>query len=557
MVTQTELTEFYKDKKLFLSILNPLYFLNKKSAEQKELVDKYLSNIKPKEVFDKLDKQEQKILLKRYFKIPLKDIYSKLDTTEIKDIYYENKINEKTGKDFEELFSHELKESLSNVILNDIRYYDVLTDKEQEDFINYHILNIFMDIAYDNLELMEQKILEEIPKDIPAFISELNINIDKSKSAISTLTGKIDYAQTIADEKLSAYKTFEKDVELTLARQELAFLNTNQEIVNKEKQKQIIDTLEKDILNKETEIIELEKRMKIGKKTYLQIKNGDVSNCPTCGQHIQDTSKSKTIENMRESLTADFNRKNLLETQKKDLDLKMAMERCKYHALDGETTTEKSKQVAISEENIKKLENEKLEIERFNNEIKIKETNIKNAKLDIEKFNKEIAVHEKNIDNEKKAKKVAQKLYISYIEEKMKLAKQYLKDVDIKFYSVLKGTGEIKENFIITYKGTPLQDLSRSETIATAIEFANMFNKISKANFPIFIDDVESCADYDFIKDYSSNSQLIISKVEKGTPLKIAEYNNNENYTIIKPIITKYRTIQLYKNNIDIMQKAA
>ena len=152
---------------------------------------------------------------------------------------------------------------------------------------------------------------------------------------------------------------------------------------------------------------------------------------------------------------------------------------------------------------------------------------------------------------------MAQKLYISYIEEKMKLAKEYLKDVDIQFYSVLKTTGEIKEDFIIKYNGTPLQDLSRSETIATAIEFANMFNKIARTNFPIFIDDTESCADYDFIKDYSSNSQLIISKVEKDTPLKIVNYNNDSEFTIIKQSITGFKTINIQKTNVANIPKAA
>lgn len=557
MVTQTELTSFYKDKKLFLSILNPLYFLSKKPSEQKELVDKYLSGIKAKEIFDNLDKKEQKTLLERYFRLPLKNIYSKLDTSELKEIYYEYKVNEMTGQKFEELFSDILRDSLSNVVLRDIRYYDMLDSKEQEEFINFHILNIFMDIAYDNLSLGEQQILEGIPQDIPTYINDLNISIKKLELDNSTLAGKIDYAQNIVDEKLPSYRKFEKEVELTLARQELAFLTTNQDITDKENQKQIVSNLEKDILNKETEIAELEKRMKEGKQKYLEIKNGTICNCPTCGQHIEDTSKTKTITNMRESLTADFNRRNLLDTQKKDLETKLIMEKCKYHALDGETTTEKSKQIAIVEENIKKLESEQLEIEKFNNEIKIKDTNIKNAKTDINKFKGQIMQNQKLIDNSKEAKKVAQKLYFNYIEEKMKLAKEHLKNVDIKFYSVLKTTGEIKENFIITYNGTPLQDLSRSETIATAIEFANMFNKIAKTDFPIFIDDAESCADYNFIKDYSSNSQLIISSVEKGTPLKIADYNNNKNYTVIKPIITSYKTIQLHKNNTNVMPNAA
>lgn len=506
MVTQTDLMSFFKDKKLLLSILNPFYFLSKRPGEQKEMVDKYLSDIKPKVIFNNLCKQKKELLLKKYYK--------------------------------------------------DAKSFEILTDKEKEEFINYNMFNIFMDIAYNNLSPKEQKILEGTPRDIPTYIYELNQNIKASEQVITSLNGKIEYAQNIVNEKLSSYRKFEKDIELSLARQELAFLNTNQDVVNKEKQKQVVDSLEKDILNKETEIIELEKRMKDGKKKYLSIKNGTVCDCPTCGQHIQDSSKAKTIENMRISLTDDYNRKNLLDTQKRDLSAKLMVERCKYHALEGETTIEKNKQIAVVEDKIKKLENEQLEVEKFNNEIRIKETNIKKAKLDIQKFNNEILSHQKLIDNAKEAKQIAQKLYISYIEEKMKLAKQYLKDVDIKFYSVLKTTGEIKDDFIITYKGSPLADLSRSETIATALEFANMFNKIGRVNLPLFIDDYESCADYNFVGEYSKDTQIIVSQVAKGHNLTIADANS-DNCTIIKPIITGFKTTNIHKNNVADIQKAA
>ena len=125
----------------------------------------------------------------------------------------------------------------------------------------------------------------------------------------------------------------------------------------------------------------------------------------------------------------------------------------------------------------------------------------------------------------------------------MKLAREYLKDVNIKFYSVLKTTGEIKEDFIIEYKNHPLSDLSRSETIATALEFANMFNKISKVNVPIFIDDYESCADYDFIKDYAKDTQLIIARVSKGESLKIADGNSSK-FTVIETELNKEAELQ-------------
>ena len=507
-ITQLDLIGFYKDKKLFLSILNPLYFLSKKPAEQKELVDKYLSDIKPKNVFNTLNLDAQKTLLEQH--------------------------------------------SMS------IEAFNKLNPTEQEDFINSKMLNIFMNIAYSNLDIEEQKLLEGIPLNIPTYISELNADIKKAQTLINEINGKIEYAQNIANTEIPKRKNFEKEMELSLARQELAFLNSNQAIVDKEKQKQIIDNLQKDILNKETEIAELSKRMKEGKQLYLQIKNGSASECPTCGQHIQDVSKQNTIEHMRENLTADFNRKNILETQKKDLAAKLMVEKCKYHALEGETTVDKAKQIAVAQGNVEKLEKEQQEIDFYNSEIEIKEQNVKIAKLDITKFNAQKEARNHYIEQVTKTKQVTQKLYISYIEEKMKLAKQYLKDVNIRFYSILKTTGEIKEDFVITYKNTPLSDLSRSETIATALEFANMFNQITRVNLPIFIDDYESCADYDFIKDYSGNSQLFISTVKKHKSLSIANYNNSNQVTVIKPVITRFRTMKiLHKGNKDTILKVA
>lgn len=498
-VNQTDLINFYRDKKLFLSIINPTYFLNKKPAEQKEMVDKYLSSIKPKEIFDRLDKTTQNTLIKKY---------------------YTNK-----EKNFEDL-----------------------TEEEQTEFINFNMFNICMDIAYNNLATDEQMLLEGVPTDIPSYISELNSDIKRVETDIASIKGKIEYALKFTNEKLPEYKVFEKEEELSLSQQELSFLNTNDKLVDKENQKKVVESLESEILSKETEFNELEQEMKTGKKTYLSIKNGTSCTCPTCRQKIQDESKRATIQNMYNDLVSKFDKKNLLETQIKDLKSKHAIERCKYHALEGNPTIEKQKRIEVVEENIKALEQEKQDILKFNNEISIKEKNINNALLDIEKFNSDIKEKNKLIDNLNNTKKVAQKLYIGYIEEKMNIAKEYLKDVNIKFYSVLKTTGEIKEDFIITYKNTPLSDLSRSETIATALEFANMFNKITKANFPIFIDDYESCADYDFIKEYSQNTQIILSKVEKGHPLTISDYNSNK-ATVIKPVISRVRTFKTQKEN--------
>lgn len=109
----------------------------------------------------------------------------------------------------------------------------------------------------------------------------------------------------------------------------------------------------------------------------------------------------------------------------------------------------------------------------------------------------------------------------------MKFATQHLKNVSIKYYSVLKDSGELKDDFIITYKGNEFKNLSKSETIATSLELSNMFNKISGINIPIFIDDSESCADYNFIEEYSEDTQILIAQVKKGQELQIKNYSSD------------------------------
>ena len=61
-VDQDTLASFYSDKKLFLSILNPNYFLNKSPAEQKLLLDRYLPDVDISTVYEKMEVSEKECL---------------------------------------------------------------------------------------------------------------------------------------------------------------------------------------------------------------------------------------------------------------------------------------------------------------------------------------------------------------------------------------------------------------------------------------------------------------------------------------------------------------
>lgn len=425
-IDQDKLAAFYSDKKLFLSILNPNYFLGKKPAEQKELLDKYLPDI-----------------------------------------------------------------DLSTV--------------------------------YEKLEDSEKKLLEGSPNNIIDYLEDLNHNKKTYEDKIKNIKGKIEYAENTANETLEEKKQFEKEEELSLARQELSFLTTNIKTLDKGKQQQIVDNLNTQISQIENQIKSLTIQMSTGKTKYLSIKQQSFAHCPMCEQEIKDQSKMTTITNMKKELEDLFSKKTELEKELSDLKSKLVVEKCNLYALDGNPNAEKAQQISAVQTQINTLEQEKLEIEKYNNAITLKQNTINKAKQDILSFKNQIVEYKQLIENVKNTKNVAQKLFINYIEEKMKFATKHLKNVKIKYYSILKDTGELKEDFIITYNDNELKNLSRSETIATSLELCNMFNKISRVNIPLFVDDSESCADYNFPQEYSKDTQMLIAKVEKGQDLTIQE----------------------------------
>lgn len=429
-ISQEDLTSYYSDKKLFLSIVNSNYFISRSTADQKALLDKYLPEIDINEIYNKLDDEDKSIL-------------------------------------------------------------------------------------------------EGCPRNVIQYIQELNDNKKIYEDKIKNLQGKIAYAENYISEKLDSSKTFDKQEELSLAMQELSLLKSDQKVEARKRQQKIVDNLNSQIITYQNQIDILNTNMIDGKKTYLSIKNESVSYCPMCKQKLSDEGRLVTIKNMKDSLENDYSKKIKLETELQELKRNLAVEKCKLYALGNENLDDQNNRTKELENQIKLLEQEKSEIDQYNTSINIKKENIQKAKDDIQIFKKNIDDLYDNIDSNKKAKDVAQKLLINYIEAKMQFATKHLKNVNIKYYTILKDSGEIKQDFIITYKGNDFKNLSRSETIATSLEISNMLNKISGVKLPLFIDDSESCADYDFIEDFSNDNQIFIAKVKKGKSLEIADYSCN------------------------------
>ncbi len=74
-----------------------------------------------------------------------------------------------------------------------------------------------------------------------------------------------------------------------------------------------------------------------------------------------------------------------------------------------------------------------------------------------------------------------------------------LNRVGLSLYDVFKTTGETKEAFRFTYEGRPYQWLSQSEKIKAGLEVSQLIGRLTGRDYPVFIDNAESVAAIDNI----------------------------------------------------------
>ena len=87
-----------------------------------------------------------------------------------------------------------------------------------------------------------------------------------------------------------------------------------------------------------------------------------------------------------------------------------------------------------------------------------------------------------------------------------------------KLYEVVKKTGELKRVFKVKFDGKDFCCLSRSETVEAGTELTGMLRSILGRRYPLFLDDAESLAPMP-----RPDTQMIIARVIHKTPLTIRQ----------------------------------
>jgi len=96
-----------------------------------------------------------------------------------------------------------------------------------------------------------------------------------------------------------------------------------------------------------------------------------------------------------------------------------------------------------------------------------------------------------------------------------------LDKVGFSLYDIFKTTGEVKNAFRFTYEGRDYRKLSNSEKIFAGMEVSELIKTLTGRNYPVFVDDSESVVTL----AKRPSGQVLLSRVVGGVPLTVTARN--------------------------------
>ena len=480
-IRQMDLTELFGEKDVFLSIFNPLYFIEELGEDGKNLLERHLPLISHEAVLAQLSDATRAALENEPLLSP--DTYLKKKRADIREleetiIYFQGQkdLSETQGenreqsiaaltarhtalaKEVEELEAKrfdglDTKAMEQQLVELSARYHEAAQDDSP---LDAEILALERKLAARKAEQYQSPYTQAIAE-ANARLAELAARFNQDKQAFhACIPGepcptcrRLITAETLVEVR-SALETSSKAT-IAAGQEQRAQLNELNE--NDAKARAVFDQFQAD------DVAELE-----GQLAGLKAKKSEDSPANDLRAQIQQ-------------LTADLEYGNLSEVEYARL--KECREELRECAADL-----KAAQAAADQKP-----------EDFDGKIKAAQDKITALK----KLIADVAI---------------------YVSERAKLTFSALKmnRVEISLYDVVKSTGERKDVFKFTYGGRRYDRLSLSEKIRAGMEVSELMKRLTGRNYPVFVDNMESVDDLNNVRP---TGQVIMAKCVSGAPLAV------------------------------------
>ncbi len=138
------------------------------------------------------------------------------------------------------------------------------------------------------------------------------------------------------------------------------------------------------------------------------------------------------------------------------------------------------------------------------------------AEEDVSRFDRQILQDQAEITELKKL--IADAVIYSSKRDEMTFSALKLNRVEISLYDVVKSTGERKDAFKFNYSGRRYDRLSLSEKIRAGLEVSQLVMRLTGRYYPVFVDNMESV---DGLENVRPTGQVIFAKCVSKAPLQV------------------------------------
>lgn len=489
-IRQLDLADLFGERDVFLSIFNPLYFIEELGEDGKKLLERYLPTIPHETVLSQLSEPVREHLKNETILSPegsLKRCREEIRGLEERITYLRGQkdLAASQGESHEQaeqeltLQADTLREEIAELEQRQFSGMDVSDMQERLVELSGRYEEAARDERADTSKLREQLQLlrEKIAR------REVEKYQSKFTEALAEASARVKDLGVRYQRENAAYKAFHAGMECPACHRSV----TEQSLSEVQAAlKKVLSELYAAGSEQRAQLIELQEMDKKAADTFARFKEDDLGKwaaeaaemeqrCASLAE--QASAETECLRAEIQTLTADLEYGNLSQAE--------------YDRLG--TCREELRQ---SEAKIAALQDM--------------------TAAQLPDFDREIAQANANIAEIKR--KMAN--VIAYISKRAELTFSQLKmnRVEISLYDVVKSTGEVKDTFKFQYGGRRYDRLSLSEKIRAGMEVSELMKRLTGRNYPVFVDNMESVDD---LANVRPTGQIIMAKCVSGAALQV------------------------------------
>ena len=489
-IRQLDLADLFGERDVFLSIFNPLYFIEELGEDGKKLLERYLPTIPHETVLSQLSEPVREHLKNETILSPegsLKRCREEIRGLEERITYLRGQkdLAASQGESHEQaeqeltLQADTLREEIAELEQRQFSGMDVSDMQERLVELSGRYEEAARDERTDTSKLREQ--LQTLREKIARREGEQYQS--KFTEALAEASARVKDLGVRYQRESAAYKAFHAGMECPACHRSV----TEQSLPEVQAAlKKVLSELYAAGSEQRAQLIELQEMDKKAADTFAQFKEDDLgkwaAEAAEMEQRCASLAEQASAETERlraeiQTLTADLEYGNLSQSEYDHLGT------CREELRQSE-----AKIAALQDMTAAQLSD----------------------------FDREIAQANANIAEIKR--KMAD--VIAYISKRAELTFSQLKmnRVEISLYDVVKSTGEVKDTFKFQYGGRRYDRLSLSEKIRAGMEVSELMKRLTGRNYPVFVDNMESVDD---LANVRPTGQIIMAKCVSGAALQV------------------------------------